>query len=230
MTDVPPRPDIDTFLVSSIHDMKNSLAVMASYLETALRQTTADRSPLRRDTAQALYEARRMDDNLLQLLTLHQLVREAYPLDPMEHELGEFCRELGERVAGLARQRDVTLNLDCPAELFWWFDRELVFSAVLQALHNALIYTRRRIDLHCQARDGMLEFRVEDDGPGYPPALLAEAGAIGRGECREAGSTGLGLYYSGVVARLHENHGRRGLVRLDSPGPLGGGAFVLSLP
>lgn len=230
MTDVPPRPDIASFLVSSIHDMKNSLNVMASFLETALRQSAADRSPLRRDTAKALYQAQRIDDNLLQLMTLYRLDREAYPFDPAEHQTGEFCRELAERVASLAEQRDIALHLTCAEELFWWFDRELVFNAVLQALHNALIYSQRRIDLSCAVRDGMLEIRVEDDGPGYPPELLARADAIGRGDCRETGSTGLGLYFSGVVARLHENQGRRGHARLDNRSRLGGSAFVLCLP
>lgn len=225
----PPRLDIATFLVASIHDMKNSIAVMASLLESALRQSGARDDPLYAGGAKALYEAQRINDHLLQLLALYKIDREHYPFDAAEHDLEEFGRELLDRVAGLAGERGLALALDCPPGLMWWFDHELVFGSVLQALHNALVYTRRRIVLAITAADGMLEIRVQDDGPGYPAELLASGDALSRGICHASGSTGLGLYFSGVVARLHQNRGRVGHTRLENH-PAGGGVFLLCLP
>lgn len=228
MTDDKPSPDIASFLVSSIHDMKNSLSVMTDHLEQTLR-TDQPPSP-GRSTAQALYEAQRIDDNLLQLLTLFQLDRDAYPFDPREHLVADFCRELLDRVASLAAQRDIRLSLECPAESRWWFDADLVSGAILRALHNALIYTRGRILLSVSVREEMLEIRVEDDGTGYPETLLKQGGAIAGGACPEAGGTGLGLYYSGVVARLHAKGEQRGMAWLENHGRLGGSVFALRLP
>lgn len=226
----PPRLDIATFLVASIHDMKNSLSVMASWLETGLRQSTATDSPLHAGTAKALYEAQRINDNLLQLLALYKIDRDYYPFDPAEHNLEEFGRELLDRVDGLGAGRGIVMDLDCPPDLLWWFDHELVFGAVLQALHNALVYTRGRITLGFAVGNGKLEIRVRDDGPGYPGELLASGDAISRGICHASGSTGLGLYYSGVVARLHQNLGRAGFTRLENDPTTGGGVFLLCLP
>jgi K+-sensing histidine kinase KdpD len=45
-----------------------------------------------------------------------------------------------------------------------------------------------------------------------------------------AGSAGLGLYFSQVVAELHRHHERTGRIRLENGGKLGGACFVLQLP
>lgn len=230
MTDDSPQLDLATFLVSSIHDMKNSVNVMASYLESALRQAPPDDHPARAETAKALYEAQRISDNLLQLLSLYKIDQNFYPFDPQEHDLEDFGRDILGRVAPLAEGRGVALDLDCPEGLRWWFDYELVYGAVLQALHNALVYTRSRIRLSFQRLGALLELRVWDDGPGYPPHLLEQGHALGQGICHESGSTGLGLYFSGVVARMHRNREALGHTRLENDPQRGGGSFVLCLP
>jgi hypothetical protein len=43
-------------------------------------------------------------------------------------------------------------------------------------------------------------------------------------------STGLGLYFSSEVAKMHRHRERRGALRLENGGQYGGGCFVLSLP
>jgi hypothetical protein len=43
-------------------------------------------------------------------------------------------------------------------------------------------------------------------------------------------STGLGLYFSSEVARMHKHRGRHGALRLENGGAFGGGCFVLTLP
>jgi signal transduction histidine kinase len=79
-----------------------------------------------------------------------------------------------------------------------------------------------------------LEIRVEDNGAGYPRALL-DAGAAGlsgvaSGIDFRTNSAGLGLYFSREVARMHRHRGREGSVRLENGGTFGGGCFILSLP
>jgi hypothetical protein len=43
-------------------------------------------------------------------------------------------------------------------------------------------------------------------------------------------STGLGLYFSSEVAKMHKHRERSGSLRLENGGAYGGGCFVLSLP
>jgi hypothetical protein len=43
-------------------------------------------------------------------------------------------------------------------------------------------------------------------------------------------SSGLGLYFSSEVAKMHKHRQRSGSIALENGGTLGGGCFVLRLP
>lgn len=225
-----PKLDISTFLVSSIHDMKNSMGVMAAYLRDALASPDELKGSAREKTAQALYEAQRVTDHLVQLLALYKIEQAFYPFDPQEHALADLSREALARVADLAGLNCIELECDCPDDLYGWFDYELVFGVLVQALHNALRYSRKRVKLAARARESGVLIQVEDDGPGYPEFLLAQGNGLEKGISFETGSTGLGLYFAQVVAQLHKGGGRRGSLCLENGGGLGGGRFLLDLP
>ncbi len=225
-----PKLDISTFLLSSIHDMKNSMGVMAAYLQGALAAQDQVRGAAREKTALALYEAQRVTDHLIQLLAIYKIEQAFYPFDPQDHALADLAHEAMARVADLAELRNVELACDCSDDLYGWFDHELVFGVVVQALHNALRYSKNRVKLSVQAHESGVRIRVEDDGPGYPDFLLAQGNGRDRGISFETGSTGLGLYFAGVVAAMHKGAGRSGSLRLENGGSLGGGCFVLELP
>lgn len=225
-----PQLDISTFLLSSIHDMKNSMGVMAAYLSDALASLEETKGTAREKTALALYEAQRVTDHLIQLLAIYKIEQAFYPFDPQDHALADLAHEAMARVVDLAELRGIELSCDCSDELYGWFDHELVFGVVVQALHNALRYSKSRVNLSIQAHESGIRIRVEDDGPGYPEFLLAQGNARDRGINFETGSTGLGLYFAGVVAGMHKGAGRAGTLRLENGGGLGGGCLVLELP
>ena len=222
--------DISTFLLSSIHDMKNSMGVMAAYLSDALAAGSEVHGAARDKTAQALYEAQRVTDHLIQLLAIYKIDQEFYPFDPQDHALVDLAQEALARVLDLADLKGIELDCECGDDVYGWFDYELVFGVVVQALHNALRYARKRVKLTVQARGVGVSIRVEDDGPGYPAFLLDQGNAQERGIDHTTGSTGLGLYFAGVVAGLHKGAGQTGRIALENGGALGGGCFLLELP
>ena len=222
--------DITTFLVASIHDMKNSLSVMNALLEDAVRLVEDPDSPAGKQLGQAIYESQRINDNLIQLVALYKINEKFYPFDALQHDVADFADEAIARVAPLAGFRGVRVSHDCPPGLRWSFDRELLFGAVMQALRNGMRYTSKQVHLSVAIEDEMLKFRVEDDGPGYPTHMLVAQPHPNQGISFATGSTGLGLYFSTVVARLHHNRGRIGETRLDNGGALGGGVFIMNLP
>jgi signal transduction histidine kinase len=225
-----PKLDISTFLLSSIHDMKNSLGVMAAFLEDALAASGDTSVPAREKTTQALYEAQRVNDHLIQLLAIYKIDQAFYPFDPQDHPLVELAREALARVAGLAASKGIELDCDCPEDLYGWFDYELVFGVVVQAMHNAMRYSKKRVLLCITPHESGVLIQVADDGAGYPDFLLAQGNGLERGISFETGSTGLGLYFAGVVAELHKEAGKTGSIRLENGGALGGGSFTLELP
>lgn len=230
MTQTTSGLDITTFLVASIHDMKNSVAVMNAMLEDAVNQQKDHSCPACSQIGQVFYESQRVNDNLIQLVTLYKIDQEFYPFDAQEHDLSEFLEEVLARIVPLARYRGVEVRHECESGLVWYFDRELIFGTIVQALHNGMRYSKSRILLAVAERDGLLEFRVEDDGSGYPAHMLNGEAMPNQGIRFATGSTGLGLYFSQVVARIHRNRGRTGSTHLENGGQLGGGVFILTLP
>lgn len=229
--DAAPAMSMSNFLVSSVHDMKNSLAVMANFLETALAQDPDKSSPLYRQTSQALYETQRINDHLIQLLALYKIDQDFYPFDPQEQNIADLATDALSRVANLADSNNITLEYECPDDLYGWVDYELILGVLVQALHNALHYTRDSV--HCLiAADprGGITIRIEDNGAGFPDFLLRQGASRDSGISFETGSTGLGLYFAAVVAGLHRNGERSGSTRLENGGHLGGGCFCLELP
>jgi two-component system, OmpR family, sensor histidine kinase SenX3 len=227
--------NISTFVAAAAHDMKNSVSVIAAYLEDALAQLAqvggAQPSQAALSTYQALYETQRVNGNLVQLMAIFKLQEGMYPFEPTEVALDEFAVEVLERVRQLAKLKG--LELDCEEEdgsPTWFFDHDLITSVVVQSLFNSVRYARSKVQLTLRVRDGHLEIEVADDGPGFPDFMLAQGFPSQQGIDLRTGSTGLGLFFSRMAAGLHERAGVRGSTGLSNGGALGGGRFVITLP
>ncbi len=224
------KVDLSTLLASSIHDTKNSLGMVLNSLDELLEQAGPDgecRCPAEK-VGQLQYEARRLNDNLIQLLTIYRLEKHHYSPDIREWAISDFMADTVALHGPLLEFRNVGLELRCPQELHGYFDRDLVAGVLNNAINNALRYTRDRLRLSVTEAQGGLRFSVEDNGSGFPQAMLVSGSgsAIDFG----AGRTGLGLYFSSLVAGFHRNGEHRGHIELTNGGELGGGRFSLYLP
>jgi K+-sensing histidine kinase KdpD len=218
------RLDFATLSATGIHELKNLVGELTLLLD-GLEATAApqQRPPL----SAARFLCGRIHDRMAALLTLYKLdggrqafAKEAHcPADVVE----DIAAEL-RTLAGRPLQIDTEMAVDLPA--FWFFDRELVRAALLNAGHNALLYARERVRLTAAQEAGWLVFTVADDGAGYPAELLADK-PIEPQKSRHG--SGLGLYLAQAVAHAHEHGGRRGRVRLRN-GDDGGAVFALMLP
>ena len=183
--------------------------------------------------AHMLYQTRRLNDNLIQLLALYKEVgKPGYPFDPAPQQIGELVEQVASQARILLKSRGITLELDYAPELIWSFDEDLVIGVLVHAINNAIRYTRDRVRLAIRVDGDELELRVEDNGEGFPPAMLA-AGAAPMEQSRVnflTNSSGLGLYFSREVARMHKHRQRCGSIALSNGGTLGGGCLILRLP
>lgn len=225
-----PSVDMATFLASSAHDMKNSISLLIRGLDGILGSVDAKTFAAYDDLAQMTYEAKRVNGNLMQLLTLYKIGQDIYPFDPQPVALGDFVELIAAHSAELLKSQGVALEHASEPELYWDFDEDLVAGIIGNAFNNAIHYTRDRVRLSAACVDGSLELRIEDNGAGYPQHMLEECAGGMRGVDFAAGSTGLGLYFSAVVARMHRQRERYGEIRLENGGALGGGCFILRLP
>jgi two-component system sensor histidine kinase SenX3 len=235
MDDTPGSNALSLFLASTAHDMKNSISVLAGTLESLLDDAAPGVGAAYPQMAHMLYQTKRLNDSLMQLLALYKQVgKPEYPFDMQPLEIGHLVLQVVSAGRILLRSRDIRLVTDFDPQLIWHFDEDLIIGVLGHAINNAIHYTKDTIRLAIATVDGCLELRVEDNGSGYPAALL-EAGAAtvngaGVGVNFLTNSTGLGLYFSGEVARMHKHRGRSGSLRLENGGAYGGGCFVLTLP
>lgn len=219
-------------IASSIHDMKNSLNVQVRELEQIAAHSRAkgDTSTVQ-DLGQVIYQANRMNANLIQLLSLYKLGKSIYPVDIAEHSVAEIIDEVLLQCQSIMELKGITITVDCAANCYWYIDRDLIEGVLINALNNAYSYTVDKIRVVARVADGFLELRVEDNGRGYPSnMLLNDAVATNKSINFLNGSTGLGFYFSSQVANMHTNGERQGALTIENGGAFGGGCFVVRLP
>ena len=124
------------FIASTIHDMKNSLNMQISSLEKIAVQCQKNG-----DTASfaqlghMIYEANRMNGNLIQLLSIYKMGKSIYPIDISEHSVNEVLEEVIIQNQSIMDFKGISATLDCDEDCFWYFDRDLVTGILINALN-----------------------------------------------------------------------------------------------
>lgn len=220
MTEEAQAVDLAVLMATEFHEIKNQLG----QLSLMLGETLVERP----DLAQPLNEPRllceRISERLVQVLTLYKRGQERLTLNIGAHSPADFVEQIRAQAASLAGPRiEVTARTE-DAPPFYFFDRYLVELAMLNAVHNALQYARRHIEISAVTDAGGLCFQVRDDSDGYPAHILENQGRM---PTQRPGGTGLGLYFARVIAQAHDNRGRHGELRLANKD---GATFSLWLP
>jgi len=231
---MPTEMELSDLFASAVHDIKNSLGVAVNTLEE-LDDASADcNEGVRRRIAQLNYEMRRANNVLVQLLTIYKAEARTYPVSPSYEVIADLLDELLLYQEPTARHRGVAIGTRCPEQLCWFVDRELAVGLVGNAVNNALRYARERVEVTAEQSGEWLEIRIEDDGAGFPEAMLGSSGGYAvrhpGGTDFMTGSTRLGLYFAHLAAQMHTNKGRVGETRIENGGSLGGGTLIVRLP
>ncbi len=225
-----PALDFSTVIASTVHDMKNSLAMlMQAHSQWLARLPDSARNTPEQGVID--FEFAHLNTMLVQLLGLYKLGVNQMPLQPAYHELDDFIE------AQLACHQDVfasrgimaTYEVDplCP---LGFFDRELIASVLANTINNAIRFARHALLISVSDEAGQLIFTVNDDGEGYPAEMIERQADYVQGINHSSGSTGLGLYFAGRIAALHQRNGIGGHTAISNGGALGGGVFRLCLP
>lgn len=227
-----PEPyDFSLILANSVHDMKNSVGMLIGALDELGADADTASDPAVRDMSKLRYEAKRLNSNLIQLLSLYRINELGYTLNVVENDVEEVVEECFLEQEAFMQLQGVEFEMDCDPDLVWFFDRELVSSVLNSVINNAYRYTRDRIRIGAGTVDGRLALFVEDNGPGYPESMqVNSAPDLGQAIDFRSGSTGLGLYFTATIARMHRHKEREGYIELANTGIDGGGRFTLYLP
>jgi signal transduction histidine kinase len=152
-----------------------------------------------------------------QLLALARAEPGAAP-DELPLDLAELARQAVADVQPLADRAGVTLALTAPDPLPRTGNPEALRGALRNLIDNAVKYGARRVEVSAlRGRSGAPLLRVDDDGPGIPPAERERVfDRFQRGEGSQVEGSGLGLAIVRAAAR------QQGASVMLADAPLGG--------
>ncbi len=223
--------DMTTAFAMVSHDIKNSLGVLLKDINNINERCDVGSCVMRSHCADMEYEVRRINNNLVKMLTLFKLGAGDYLLNVDAHSVRDFLDEMMLEQAVLMGQKGIGYEIACEPDLYWYFDRNLMTGVMGNAISNALRYTRDRLLISAEASAEGLKIAVEDNGSGFPAYMLEQQAEFLRPESGFLNNnTGLGLYFTQQVLELHQHDDLHGSVVLDNGGGLSGGRFSILLP
>ena len=216
--------DINLLAAASMHEVKNLLGQLTLSLEEIAQ---AHCPGTEQKIASARFACSRVVDRLTEMMILYKLDGGHLHPSIAAHSPTDFLEDLMLSAKNLTAGRiEIRMQLSASAPAFWFFDRDLTESALMNALHNALLYARSWISLSAEQSADYLILRVVDDGAGYPPEILQANLNAPRASTQ---GCGLGLYFANSVAQAHHNQERHGKVVVENRAT-GGAVFSLYLP
>lgn len=205
-----------------LHEMKNNLVLMA---------ITLDRVPHIGDEVhdQPLDEVRllcqRTSERLMQALMIYKSGQGGMLLNAVDaYSTEDFIAEMALQAHSLRSKLRIETEIAANVPAIWFFDRNMLEIALINALHNSISYARERIRITAKVDDGMLCLAIEDDSEGYPPHILQ---AVAEDKPLSSSGTGLGLRFASLIAKAHKNNGRTGCLHLSNHN---GAVFEIRVP
>jgi two-component system phosphate regulon sensor histidine kinase PhoR len=201
------------FVANVSHELKTPLAAIRGYAET-LRDGALEEPPTAlRFTERILWQCRRLQALLDDLLTLSRLESVAMPAEREPVDLRLVARRAVELLAAAAQEKKLTVKIDEVAEPAWLplvpGDENGLERLLVNLVDNAVKYNRPggEVTIRLLREDSQALIEVSDTGIGIPQEALARIFErfyrVDKGRAREEGGTGLGLAIVKHVAQAH---------------------------
>ncbi|MGZ8176103.1 MAG: sensor histidine kinase [Methylobacter sp.] len=214
-------------LASSVHDIKNSLTALRALLS---QLETVYQAPKPTEFRQLEFETNRMNNCLMQLLTLYKIDLSQFSLSIDEHSAADILEDVVAQQSTLLSLSNIQLITECHDELFCYCDNALISNALCTLVNNAQRYCQSKVLLSVVQEDDYIVFCIEDDGKGYPESLISSDYKQLPQIDLANGNTGLGLFFTETIAQLHIKGDKRGFIMTDNNSQFGGARFKLYLP
>ena len=221
---------LNSVLMSFIHDIKNSLLMSLSGLEELYDNLDARQSEQKESISLIQYELHRINNSLVQLLSLYKMETHLFSVQADQYNIFDFLDELIINNTLLSTMQDYSIDMECDENIEWFFDKDLIATIVNSTINNSIRYAHKKIKLSAFIENNYLKITIEDDGNGFPEKMFVHPDSLETAINMQSGSTGLGLYFAEKIAQIHKNKDRNGATLIDNKSQLGGGRFTLLLP
>ena len=206
------------------HDMKSPITSVRGSLEAAL--STEDPELSRELVAGAIESLDRLSEIVTVSLDVAEAEAGALRLRPEPSDLADLIHRVVELYAPAFHERHQTLTTVTDKPVRATVDQRFIVRLLSNLLENELRYAGigAQVMVVLTESEGKAQIRVRDDGPGFPPELLAHVfQRFAKGDKSEG--HGLGLAFVRAVALAHG--GRAWVRNLETPG---GAEIVIEFP
>ena len=217
------------FVANVSHELRTPLTCITGYVETLLDDRELS-SQTREFLQIILKNASRMNRLTEDLLALASVESGDYKLNLEKVPASTLVEEAVASLAGLVLDSELTLEVGETTDDPVMADLDALSQVFGNLVENAMKYGKAggRIRVGARRQDGLIEFYVQDFGPGiayeHLPRIFERFYRVDKARSRESGGTGLGL----AIAK-HIVHAHGGDIRCESE--LGFGAtFLFRLP
>ncbi len=218
------------FMAMLSHEMRTPLTSLSGFAELLASNTFGELSAKQSDYVDGIASsAQRMLTLLTDVLDLSSLESGQEDLAVDTFALHAFLISLMTPYETAAREKNISVTLDCPVDIGWLAaDEDRLGRAILHLLDNALEFTGSggTITVAAAREDRMLRLTISDTGAGLPREALERINQLGSTALREGAFSGHGLGLT-IVKDLISRHG--GTVAISSK-PNRGTAVVCRLP
>jgi K+-sensing histidine kinase KdpD len=218
--------DLNTMIMSVVHDAKNSLLLSSSTLEQIIPQLPIE---LQNSLDKVQTEISGVNQSLMRMLTLYKMQIDIFSLNRDQYHVYDFLEEISITNNSLFANDKIHIDIECDEYIDWFFDYDLLSNAINTILNNTIRYAKKNIQLKAAIEDSLLVIKIIDDGEGYPENMIKSKENIKTQVDFRMGHSGLGLFFAETIARLHDNNDKNGFTKISNL-PAGGGCFTISLP
>ena len=217
------------FVANVSHELRTPLTCITGYVETLLDDPKLT-NPAKEFLQIILKNAARMNRLTEDLLALASVESGDYKLRLQKIQADQLVEEAVGSLTGLVLDSELSLEVGETTDQYVMADLDALSQVFGNLVENAMKYGRSggRIEVGARKKEAMVEFYVQDFGPGiayeHLPRIFERFYRVDKARSRESGGTGLGL----AIAK-HIVHAHGGDIRAESE--LGFGAtFLFSLP
>jgi two-component system phosphate regulon sensor histidine kinase PhoR len=219
------------FVANVSHELKTPITSIKGFVETLMAGAIREPENAENFLRIVARQTERLNEIIDDLLSLSRIEKDA--------ERGQIFLTT-QRIKGVlaaaiqvcepkARERNITILLDCPDDLRARINAPLLEQAVVNLVDNAIKYSEKDREVRVEAQSSGPEVlvRVRDQGSGiapeHLPRLFERFYRVDSGRSRQSGGTGLGLAIVKHIAQAHN-----GKVTVTST-PGKGSVFTLHL-
>jgi two-component system, OmpR family, phosphate regulon sensor histidine kinase PhoR len=217
------------FVANVSHELRTPLTCITGYVETLLDDRNL-KHQAREFLQIILKNASRMNRLTEDLLALASVESGDYKLRLQKIKASTLVEEAVGSLTGMVLDSGVTLEIGAITDEPVMADLDALSQVFGNLVENAMKYGKSggRVAVGARRQDSMMEFYVQDFGPGiayeHLPRIFERFYRVDKARSRESGGTGLGL----AIAK-HIVHAHGGDIRCESE--LGFGAtFLFRLP